>query len=320
MRALRTLVLVGALLSSGCEVGATRVDSQGAAGLTALAGDYNNYGEVWAAREAAKAGSGLGVPPLVRNTLRVASRSDDMLLWRMVQETEPQHDARWLFRVAGDSLIPYRPLTDGARAAVANETADAFKFDADEWAALEPCALKRERRADGWVATADKAACSAMYPGLGADAALLPLRFELSADSLRVTTVADQARGADAATISRRLRTFHGWQAINGGGPSARPDNNDWHVRRDLVLHNGGSHIALRWRDQQAAGYSIELARLNYKESGAEVLRLAVIEDATGRIVSYVWADPGAQRIGLNLGWLQIGLEQVGLAPEPRKR
>ena len=40
------------------------------------------------------------------------------------------------------------------------------------------------------------------------------------------------------------------------------------------------------------------------------MLRLAVMEDATGKMMSYVWADPDSRRIGLSLGWLQVGLEQ----------
>lgn len=149
-----------------------------------------------------------------------------------------------------------------------------------------------------------------MLPGIGATAALLPLRFRLDGDKLRVVTVADQARGADAATVSQRVRWFGGWDAINGAGPKAQPENNDWHLKRDLRLHSEGGRIALQWRDGAPSGYTLELARLTYRESNTEVLRLAVIEDATGKTLSYVWADPDARRIGLNLGWLQVGLEQ----------
>ena len=37
---------------------------------------------------------------------------------------------------------------------------------------------------------------------------------------------------------------------------------------------------------------------------------LDVIEDANGKTLTYVWADDTAHAIGLNLGWLQVGLHE----------
>ena len=154
----------------------------------------------------------------------------------------------------------------------------------------------------------DAGACSSLLPGLGSSAALLPQRVSLNDDTLVLATVSDMARGADATTTSHRVRWFTGWDAMNGGGPKATTQK-DWHLKRDLRLHSEGGRIPLQWRDGAASGYSLELARLFYKESNTEVLRLAVIEDASGRTLSYVWANPDATRIGLNLGWLQVGLD-----------
>ena len=38
------------------------------------------------------------------------------------------------------------------------------------------------------------------------------------------------------------------------------------------------------------------------------VLQLNIIEDATGQTLDYAWADPSTSIIGINLGWLQVGL------------
>ena len=98
---------------------------------------------------------------------------------------------------------------------------------------------------------------------------------------------------------------------INASNP-----NQDWHLRRDLRLHDQGSRLPLLWRDGKPTGYSVELTRMEYRESHTEVLRLALVEDTDGKIVSYAWANPDASRIGLNLGWLQIGLDvDDGSAP-----
>ena len=41
------------------------------------------------------------------------------------------------------------------------------------------------------------------------------------------------------------------------------------------------------------------------------MLKLSVVEDASGRTLAYAWANDGASRIGISLGWLQVGLERA---------
>jgi hypothetical protein len=40
------------------------------------------------------------------------------------------------------------------------------------------------------------------------------------------------------------------------------------------------------------------------------VLKLSVVGDADGSTLAYAWANPEATRIGINLGWVQVGLER----------
>jgi len=279
-----------------------------AAGIGGLAGEYDNHAERWTA-------DGRGVPgpaaaPSIHHWLSNPGGDTNTVLWRVVlPDTTPVQEGRWLLRYEKTGFVPYRPLSVEAEGLFAAKDAR-FRFDAAAWAALTPCTLKPAASRSGTEFAADPSACSAMLPGIGATAALLPLRFRLDGDKLRVVTVADQARGADAATVAQRVRWFGGWDAINSAGPKAVAENNDWHLRRDLRLHSEGGRVALQWRDGAPSGYTLELARLTYRESNTEVLRLAVVEDATGKTLAYVWADPDARRIGLNLGWLQVGLEQ----------
>jgi hypothetical protein len=116
---------------------------------------------------------------------------------------------------------------------------------------------------------------------------------------------------AAPASTSPAPREFAGWAAINGGGPQARATNNDWHMQDDLRLSIGGARVPLHWRDGVAAGYSLELVRASYPDRKLVVLQLNVIEDAGGKTLTYVWTDDKADAIGLNLGWLQVGLQQV---------
>jgi hypothetical protein len=41
------------------------------------------------------------------------------------------------------------------------------------------------------------------------------------------------------------------------------------------------------------------------------VLKLSVVDDRNGRTLAYAWANPEATRIGLSLGWVQVGLDRT---------
>ncbi len=122
---------------------------------------------------------------------------------------------------------------------------------------------------------------------------------------------------APANTVQQRW--FSGWAAINGGGPHARATNTDWHMQNDLQLASDGGRVVLHWRDGVPTGYSLELARVSYPERKLVVLQLSVIEDKTGKPLAYVWADDKADAIGLNLGWLQVGLQEQAPLPAAHK-
>ncbi len=311
---------------SGCQLPPAR--APGAAPNTdaiarldaALAGDYDNDAQVRQARAGVRAGSQVAVPHL-REQWRLLEhgRDHDLWLWHWQSQDQPgTATADWLYRIAATSdgshivLTPYRAIDPAAtKAALADKN---FKFVAAQWAELTPCALTGEWKNAQFSASADASACSALLPGLGESASLLPLHLTLEDDMLHAATFADHARGANAGTDARRLRWFSGWAAINGGGPKAKAENQDWHMQKDLRLSSEGGRIPLRWRDGAASGYSLELMRTTYAERKLSVLQLIVIDDASGQTIDYAWTNPEATAIGVNLGWLQVGMTQA--APE----
>ncbi len=90
----------------------------------------------------------------------------------------------------------------------------------EQWTPLDACALRSTASAP-YRASADTAACTAVAPGIGATAALLPLAIEREGEWLHIRLYADQARGADAREDAREVRWFAGWAALNGGGPKS---------------------------------------------------------------------------------------------------
>jgi hypothetical protein len=326
-----TMLLSGMLLS-GCQLPAPR--STGAAPSlngdaatrleSALAGDYDNDEQVRQARAGVRAGTQVAVPHL-REQWRLLQRDRGQSLWLwhwQSQDPLGTATADWLYRIvpAADGnrivLTPYRAIDPAAAQASLTDKKKDFKFAAAQWAELTPCALSGEWKSTQFSASADATACSALLPGLGESASLLPLRFTLDADMLRAATFADQARGTGAGIDARRLRWFSGWAAINGGGPKAQAANQDWHMQKDLRLASEGGRIPLRWRDGAASGYSLELVRTTYAERKLSVLQLNVIDDANGQTIDYAWTNPEATAIGINLGWLQVGFSQAAAAPE----
>ncbi|MEO8802113.1 MAG: hypothetical protein ABI304_08490 [Rudaea sp.] len=284
-----------------------------------LAGEYDNHEQLRQVAVKVRAGTVIAIPHL-REQWRSLSRNHggSLWLWRLQTLDQPEPvDAVWLylFSTASDGrgvvLTPYRAIDPNAAMSAFDDKQDKFKFVAEQWAELAPCALTGAWMNSQFSASANTSACSALLPGLGKTAALLPLHFTLNADMLHSVTFADQARGTGAGIDARRVRWFDGWAAINGGGPKAKSGNQDWHVQKDLRLSSEGGSVKLRWRDGAASGYSLELARTTYPERKLSVLQLDVIDDASGQVIDYVWSDPQSNAIGFNLGWLQVGLQQA---------
>ena len=198
---------------------------------------------------------------------------------------------------------------DTAKANACNAIANAFKeIDPDSWVALDACSLHGSATADGLHVKVDLASCTTLAPGIGASVALLPIDIHHDGERLDVRLYADQARGPDAKVEARRVRWFEGWAALHGGGRSGDASSKDWHMNRELRLGSEGGRVALKWRDGQPSGYSLMLERATYRDGNVPVLKLSVLDDATGSTISYAWSNPEAERIGISLGWIQVGL------------
>lgn len=303
---------VAALLTACHDVRPDVTATALSAAESTITGDWDNFAQV---RQSP-------VTPHVQVAVR-ALDGTGVALWRITLASNPSLGATFAMHTTSSDgeivMTPYRPVTAQAAAAT--------RWDPAQWIALEGCAL-RGTTSPGATVAADTAACAAIAPGLGGEAALLPLAITLvgtgpvksapvrggqDGEWLHVRLYADQARGADARTELRRVRWYGGWAALNGGGPRAVADSRDWHMNRDLRLGSEGGRAALKWRDGGDSGYAVALERLRYAESGKQILKLSVVEEAGGQVLTYAWADPDARSIGLHLGWLQVGFDAESL-------
>lgn len=298
-----TLIILLALSLGACAALPRHAPPSPASGSSAslwqqLPGDYDNHEQVWQAMQTKSA-----LPPQhLKHRIKTVPDSDGQWDWTVSMpriKGKPQH-ATWRYRL--------RVLANGQRMLTPQRALPATAGAAPQWATLAPCAMTGGMQDGVLQMHADVAACSAILPGLGADGALLPTRFSFDGNMLRVATYADQPRGDTAVENARRARWFDGWVAINGGGPHAKADNHDWHVHRNLHLHDEGGREAILWRDGKPSGYSLLLERLTYAKRDTSVLKLSLVRDSDGDTVAYAWANPLATQIGLNLGWVQVGL------------
>lgn len=295
-----------ALLALGlaaCQNFAPRATTHKAPPATgAVLGVYDNHEQVWLARTR----EATAAVPHLRVTLEATGRPD-WTLWQVELTGSQPLSATWALREEAGAtplLVPYRALVA--------TPARGRDFDPAQWAALDACTLRGV--ADAATFTGDAATCTVLAPGIGAQMALLPLAITREDEWLRVRLYSDQARGATAREDLRRVQMFTGWAAINGGGPKAAADSRDWHMDRALRIENEGGRYPLHWRDGAASGYALELERVTYQDGNVPVLKLAVVEAASGQTLAYAWTDPQASRIGINLGWVQVGLERADAA------
>jgi hypothetical protein len=117
---------------------------------------------------------------------------------------------------------------------------------------------------------------------------------------------------------NRRVRYYTGWAAIKRGGPEAPAESRDWIGMRDILMHNEGDRVRVVDGDGNPFGYTIELARLTYQNTQIPILKLGVIDEATGRTIAYTWNEPDGRRLGINLGWFQAGVTLKAENPHQR--
>jgi hypothetical protein len=101
----------------------------------------------------------------------------------------------------------------------------------------------------------------------------------------------------------KRVRWFTGWAAVR------KENSEEYGPAFRFELHDQGQTVPVPQPDGSASKYSVQLAQLVFQgATKAPVLTLKIIENATGKTVSYTWANPEAERIGINLRWIQSGL------------
>lgn len=276
-----------------------------------LSGEWNNHEQVWQQQEAAGA-SATGKPdaPLAHlhqlfAPIAAPTLGEFIAYAQQSQAADPAKITRQrIIRVSpapGAIKLEIYALPNESKFRNAHLDADAFnKLKLAQLKSVPNCEMLWRFDITQQAYTAEPSSCPELpAQALGAQA---KARLQMSAERIALNN--------SAGLISRKVRYFSGWAYINRAGAGASRRDTKFSSQPNLLLHNEGQRIPLNFDDGSPTGYLLELSRLTYLNTEASILKLAVIDIKNGTSIPYVWADPEATRLGMNLGWLQLGLTE----------
>lgn len=166
------------------------------------------------------------------------------------------------------------------------------------------CAIHWRREAAQFRGEAKGAGCADMFPR-PADGGPLSVTLAHSADELWVTAT----RGDNTTEARlRRARPFECWTAILRGAKhgDSGEGQSDWDFRRGVTLHDQGGEAELITDEETPRRIRLRLRNVDWPYgTNRPSLTLYVLEGDSDRAVSYAWNEGNAERIGINLRWLQ---------------
>jgi len=117
--------------------------------------------------------------------------------------------------------------------------------------------------------------------------------------------------GREEQHKNRKVSYYKGWASYIPSKVIEGSTDDEWAFIPIRNLHNEGDKVKLIDKEGVDTGYSIELSKLTYQNTRTAILKLGLIDNATDKTITYIWADTEAPRIGMNLRWMQVGLTRT---------
>jgi hypothetical protein len=149
-------------------------------------------------------------------------------------------------------------------------------------------------------------AAFAVAPGKGCNSTIAREGATLTAEGLETGQRAD-GLPPDAF---KRIRPFECWVAVLRGakhGDAGRgAKDTDWFFKRGVWIHDQGGVATIATDESPAREIKLRLRRVAWPSGpNRPSLTLYVMEPGDDRAVSYAWGEFDAERLGLNLRWMQ---------------
>jgi hypothetical protein len=143
-------------------------------------------------------------------------------------------------------------------------------------------------------------------PGKGCNSTIAREGARLTADGLDVGARADGL----APDQFKRIRPFECWVAVLRGakhGDSGKgAKDTDWFFKRGVWIHDQGGVATIATDETPSRELRLRLRRVAWPSGpNRPSLTLYVLEPGGDRAVSYAWGEFDAQRLGINLRWMQ---------------
>jgi hypothetical protein len=173
------------------------------------------------------------------------------------------------------------------------------------------CELRLADNLDGtdtWVAEFDPTPCAWRFGSEQSSTKwIVGNRLFVSGDAHN-TNLAEDYFGRSTGVALRQAFHYSGWFVTDPVQSIHATTTEEAQFVRGLELHTEGDRQELFRKDGTSTGIEVELAALTYQGTGAQILKLALYRVGESRAFTYIWSENGADRIGINLRWLQVGL------------
>ncbi|MCU0390224.1 MAG: chromophore lyase CpcT/CpeT [Thermoflexibacter sp.] len=181
----------------------------------------------------------------------------------------------------------------------------------DKLQATKGCEVYWKKQGDTFIGYMKPKACSVVSKRSGK-------RIYIT-DSLQLTKeeiwIRDEAEDEDGNYVFghkekiphklRKCRFFTGWIIAQKEGK-----DNEYHQMRNITIHDQGQRIQLVTETGEKTKYYAELSEVAYNKD-LNVLKLAIYEEGKDKAIAYTWANTDAERIGINLRYVQAGFTLV---------
>jgi hypothetical protein len=105
-----------------------------------------------------------------------------------------------------------------------------------------------------------------------------------------------------------RARPFLCWTFVLRGAShgDSGVGNQNWQILRDVWIHDQGGRATIRTDEPTPREFQLRLRNVEWPYgTNRPSLTLYVHQAGDDRALSYAWADPRGERVGLNLRWIQ---------------
>jgi len=278
-------------------------EAQAAALIATLPGDYSNFAQVQAD------GAGAAVIDVNVRLLSDGERSG-FLFSRNERGTEDWRHQFYLLRPAAEN-----DLIELQFAPVSGETlkrpVPAIMREAEQ--RIRPgCGIPMAATSEGLVGQTRYQQCRFQHPEAGEVGLTREVSFGRSdlVVAERLLDASGAAIGPDAIFRLRKHASYGGWAGVRTVADAPVDDPSAWRLAQPFTIRDDGRVIDLFDAAGDRLDYGLQLAYLGWRTDKPAILRLAVVEIESGKILSYAWGEPGTGQIGLNLDWFQVGLER----------